>query len=106
MTRSVKEDDVDALQVVAEPRRREILRLVWSKELAAGDIAARFDVSFPAVSQHLAVLREAGFVTVRREGKVRYYRADRRALGPLRSVLERMWGESLDRLVGLIEEDS
>jgi DNA-binding transcriptional ArsR family regulator len=96
---------VDALQVVAEPRRREILRLVWDRELAAGDIAGRFDVSFPAVSQHLGVLRDAGFVTVRRDGRTRLYRADRRALGPLRPMLEKMWRDSLDRLARLVEEE-
>jgi DNA-binding transcriptional ArsR family regulator len=96
---------MDALQVVAEPRRRAILRLVWERELAAGDIASRFDVSFPAVSQHLGVLRDAGFVSVRREGRTRFYLADRAAIGPLRPVLERMWSESLDRLVTLIEEE-
>jgi DNA-binding transcriptional ArsR family regulator len=78
---------------------------VWDRELPAGDIAARFDVSFPAVSQHLGVLREAGFVSVRREGRARLYRADRKALGPLRPMLQKMWGENLDRLVSLIEED-
>lgn len=96
---------MDALRVVAEPRRRAILRLVWDRELAASDIAARFDVSFPAVSQHLGVLREAGFVSVRRAGRARLYRADRRALGPLRPMLERIWNEKLDHLVGLIEEE-
>jgi DNA-binding transcriptional ArsR family regulator len=96
---------MDALQVVAEPRRREILRLVWSRELTAGEIARRFDVSFPAVSQHLGVLRDAGFVSVRAEGRRRYYRAERKNLGPLRSTLERMWGASLDRLVATIEDD-
>ena len=97
---------MDALQVVAEPRRRAILRLVWDRELPAGDIAARFDVSFPAVSQHLGILREAGFVSVRRAGRARLYRADRRALGPLRPLLEKMWNEKLDRLVSLIEEEA
>lgn len=96
---------MDALQVVAEPRRREILRLVWDQELSAGDIAARFDVSFPAVSQHLGVLRGAGFVSVRREGRARFYSADRKALGPLRPLLERMWTDSLDRLARLVEEE-
>ncbi|HEV2757848.1 MAG TPA: metalloregulator ArsR/SmtB family transcription factor [Actinomycetota bacterium] len=93
------------MQVVAEPRRREILRLVWDRELAAGDIAARFDVSFPAVSQHLGVLRDAGFVSVRRDGRARLYRAEREALGPLRPLLERMWSQSLDRLARLVEEE-
>lgn len=95
---------MDALQVVAEPRRRAILRLVWDRELAAGEIASYFDVSFPAVSQHLGVLRDAGFVSLRREGRTHLYRADRKALGPLRPLLEKMWNEKLDRLVGLIEE--
>ena len=96
---------MDALQVVAEPRRRAILRLVWDRELAAGDIAARFDVSFPAVSQHLSVLRDEGFVSVRRDGRTRLYKADRNALGPLRPMLQKMWNEKLDRLVNLIEEE-
>jgi DNA-binding transcriptional ArsR family regulator len=97
---------MDALQVVAEPRRRAILQLVWDREMQAGEIAASFDVSFPAVSQHLGVLRDAGFVSVRNEGRARLYRADRKALGPLRPMLEKMWGDSLDRLVDLIEEEN
>ncbi|HEV3473106.1 MAG TPA: metalloregulator ArsR/SmtB family transcription factor [Actinomycetota bacterium] len=95
---------MDALQVIAEPRRRDILRLVWDRELAAGDIARRFDVTFAAVSQHLGVLRDAGFVSMRPEGRTRLYKADRKALGPLRPMLEMMWGDSLDRLVDLIDE--
>jgi DNA-binding transcriptional ArsR family regulator len=97
---------VDALQVVAEPRRRAILRLVWDQELPAGDIAARFEVTFPAVSQHLRVLRDAGLVSVRRDGRTRLYKTDRKALGPLRPMLERMWNDNLDRLVALIEEET
>jgi DNA-binding transcriptional ArsR family regulator len=82
---------VDPLQVVAEPRRREILRLVWTDERAAGEIAAQFDVSFGAVSQHLRVLLDAGFVRVREEGRRRLYRADREALGGLAATLEALW---------------
>ena len=96
---------MDALKVVAEPRRREILRLVWDRELAAGEIAGRFDVTFAAVSQHLGVLRDAGFVSVRRDGRIRLYKADRKALGPLRPLLEKMWSGSLDRLARLVEEE-
>jgi DNA-binding transcriptional ArsR family regulator len=95
---------MDALQVIAEPRRREILRIVWDEEASAGEIAARFDVSFPAVSQHLAVLRRAGFVRVRRDGTRRLYMADRERLGDLADVLQRMWGSSLDELAALAEE--
>lgn len=96
---------MDPLQVIAEPRRREILALVWDGEMAAGDIAARFDVTFGAVSQHLSILRESGFVTVRREGNRRLYRADKDGLGPLREFLEAMWVGTLDRLAVAVEED-
>jgi DNA-binding transcriptional ArsR family regulator len=95
---------MDALQVVAEPRRREILRLLWDQELSAGTIAAHFDVSFPAVSQHLGVLHRAGFVTVRRAGNRRLYRADRTALGDLAVTLERLWVNQLDTLADLAEQ--
>jgi DNA-binding transcriptional ArsR family regulator len=74
---------VDALQLVAEPHRQGILRLVWRDELPVGELATRLDLSYSGVSQHLARLREAGFVTVRRDGKQRLYRADRERLGPL-----------------------
>ena len=96
---------MDALQVVGEPRRREILRLVWDRERTAGDIARQFDVTFGAVSQHLAVLRDAGFVTVRRTGNQRWYQTDRKALGPLAQALEAMWSSSLDRLAAAVEVD-
>ena len=96
---------MDAWQIVAEPRRREILRLVWDDELSAGDIADRFDVTFGAVSQHLAVLREAGYVRVRRAGNHRYYRTDKERLGPLRPALELMWTQTLDDLADAIEAE-
>lgn len=91
--------------MIAEPRRRQILALVWNQEMAAGDIAGRFDISFGAVSQHLAVLREAGFVQIRRDGNRRFYLADKDRLGPFREILERMWEETLDHLVDTIERD-
>ena len=96
---------MDELQVIAEPRRREILALVWDREMAAGEIAARFDVSFGAVSQHLKVLREAGFVEIRPDGNKRYYRAARNRLGPFRQILESTWRETLDNLAEAIERD-
>lgn len=92
------------LDAIANPRRREILRLVWERELSAGDIASRFDVSWPAVSQNLAVLRKAGLVTERREANRRYYRADPEALGSLRSVLQEMWTQDLGRLQRAVAE--
>jgi DNA-binding transcriptional ArsR family regulator len=96
---------MDALRVVGEPTRREILRLVWEDELSAGEIAERFDVTFGAVSQHLGVLRQAGFVTIRVAGNKRFYRADRAAIGPLALALEAMWSASLDRLAAAVEAD-
>jgi len=91
------------LKAISNPRRREILRLVWDAELTAGEIAARFDVSWPAVSQNLNVLRRAGLVSERREGARRYYRTDRQALGLLEVVLRDMWEQDLDRLKDVIE---
>jgi DNA-binding transcriptional ArsR family regulator len=96
---------MDALQVVSEPRRREILRLVWSEELSAGEIAGRFDVTFGAVSQHLGILRDAGFVQLRRDGNRRLYLANRDRLGPLAQALEAMWTDTLDRLADAVESD-
>ncbi len=96
---------MDALQVIGEPRRREILRLVWDRERSAGDIASQFDLTFGAVSQHLGVLRQAGFVHVRRAGNRRFYRADHAALGPLAQALEATWASALDRLAAAVETD-
>lgn len=93
------------LDAISSPRRRAILRLVWDRELAAGEIAARFDVSWPAVSQNLKVLRTAGLVRERREGTKRLYRADRDALGPLGAVLRQMWEQDLDALERTIRRD-
>jgi len=91
------------LKAISNPRRREILRLVWDRELSAGQIAARFDVSWPAVSQNLNVLRRAGLLSERREGARRLYRTDREALGPLEVVLRDMWEQDLDRLKDVVE---
>jgi len=94
---------MDAVKVIAEPRRQELLRLCWESERSAGDLAARSDITFGAVSQHLKVLRDAGLVTVRKEGTRRFYRADRTALGPLAAYLEAKWERQLDRLASLAE---
>jgi DNA-binding transcriptional ArsR family regulator len=91
--------DTAVLSAVASPRRREILRLVWKRELAAGDIhAAMPDVSFGAVSLQLRTLSEAGLLACRRDHRHRYYKANRDALGPVAAELERMWDDALWRL--------
>jgi DNA-binding transcriptional ArsR family regulator len=86
------------LQALAEPHRRDILRLISNAELSSGDIAARFDVTRPAISQHLQVLSAAGLVTVRREGTRRLYRTRPEGLAELRAFLDIFWDESLQRL--------
>jgi len=85
-------------KALAEERRREILALVREDEMSAGEIAARFDVSRPAVSQHLAVLREAGLLGERRDGTRRLYRARPEGMAGLRDFLDRFWTERLERL--------
>ena len=78
----------EALRAIAEPRRRAILRLVASREMAAGEIARHFDVSRPAISQHLSLLRQARLVTERRDGTRRLYRARAQGLDEIRAFLE------------------
>ena len=96
-----------AMNAIANPRRRQILRLVWDAERSAGEIAATVDdVSWPAVSQNLRLLKASGLIRERREGTHRYYRADRRALGPLEAVLRQMWTRDLGRLRELAEEEA
>ena len=94
---------MDALQVLAEPRRRQILALIWGQELPAAAIAGQFEVTFGAISQHLQVLRQAGFVSVRKEGNRRLYLADQDVLEPFKEVLELMWRDTLGNLAAHIE---
>lgn len=87
-----------ALQALAEPRRRAILRLLGEDERASGDIAAHFEVSHAAISQHLRTLTDAGLVSVRKEGTRRLYQVRPEGLRALRDYLEEFWDESLWRL--------
>lgn len=84
-----------ALKAIAEPRRREILRLVARDELAAGEIAAAFDITRTAVSQHLTVLKSAGLLSERRDGTRRLYRARAEGLAGLRYFLDDIWAGAL-----------
>jgi DNA-binding transcriptional ArsR family regulator len=87
-----------ALKAIAAPRRRQILTLVRDDELSAGEIASHFDVSRPAVSQHLNVLKEAGLVNERRNGTRRLYRARPEGLAELKDFLEEFWDPRLETL--------
>ena len=87
-----------ALRAIAAPRRRQILSLVRDEELSAGEIATHFDVTRPAISQHLNVLKEAGLVSERRNGTQRLYRARPEGLGEVKRFLDEFWGARLQAL--------
>jgi DNA-binding transcriptional ArsR family regulator len=93
----------EALRALADPGRRRILTLVRSEERAAGEIAAELPITWPAVSQHLRVLKSAGLVTERREGTRRYYRARPEGLDDVRAFLDGFWDDKLQRLKREVE---
>jgi DNA-binding transcriptional ArsR family regulator len=93
------------LRAIAEPHRRKILKLVREHELSAGEIAAAFEVSRPAVSQHLKVLEQAGLLTVRKDGTRRLYRARREAIAEVKTFIDSYWEQRLDRLKSAAEAE-
>jgi len=99
MVATAEQSGVDLVaRAIAEPRRREILALVRGRELSAGEIAVNFEVSRPAVSQHLKVLRDAGLLSERRQGTSRLYRARPEGLAGLRDFMDEFWTDRLERL--------
>ncbi len=93
-----------ALKALAEPRRREILRLVWSRELPATSIADHFgEVTRSAISQHLGVLKASGLVSERRDGTRRLYQARQDEMRKLRDFLDDYWTTGLERLRDVAE---
>jgi DNA-binding transcriptional ArsR family regulator len=95
----------DAIKAIAEPHRRDILRLVWKQELSAGEVASRFELTRPAVSIHLRVLKDAGLISERRDGTRRLYRARPEGLDGLRAFLDGFWAESLENLKSAAEAE-
>ena len=94
-------------QVLADPSRRAIFVALARREAAVKEITARFDISQPAVSQHLAVLKEAGLVNARREGRLVYYRVEPNGMKPLINWIAHyraFWPERVDRLERLLEK--
>jgi len=103
---STDERETDkALRAIAEPRRRKILQLVAHDELSAGEIAAAFDITRTAISQHLTVLKNAGLLSERRDGTRRLYRARAQGLAGLREFLDDMWSGALDAARRIAEQD-
>jgi DNA-binding transcriptional ArsR family regulator len=94
-----------ALKAIAEPHRRQMLRLVWDAELSAGEIASHFEITRPAVSQHLGVLKQAGLVDERRNGTRRLYRARPERMDELRGFLDEFWGDRLEALKREVERE-
>jgi DNA-binding transcriptional ArsR family regulator len=92
------------LRAITEPHRRRIFELVGSEELSAREIASHFEVTRPAISQHLTVLKDAGLVSERREGTRRFYRARPEGLAELRRFLDGFWVARLDQLKAAAEE--
>jgi DNA-binding transcriptional ArsR family regulator len=97
---------VESAQAIADPIRRRLLELVRDRELAAGELARAFPVSRPAVSRHLRVLREAGLLRERRQGRNRLYRADPAPLEELRAWLDGYWAGRLEALKAAAEDDA
>ena len=95
----------DVFRALAEPRRLDILNLIADNELASGEIAAHFNVSRPAISQHLQVLKAAGLVNERRAGTRHLYRARPEAIAELKEYLEQFWGAALQRLSDAAEAE-
>jgi len=95
-----------ALRALAEPRRREILKLVKNRERTATDIATHFPISRPAISQHLKALEEAQLVTVRLDGTRRWYRARPEGLVEVRGWVESMWADGLRDLKRAAEHET
>jgi DNA-binding transcriptional ArsR family regulator len=96
----------DPIRALAEPKRRSILELIAQDELSAGEIAAHFAVTRPAVSQHLTILKSAGLIAERREGTRRLYRLEPAGLAELRHFVENLWSSALDTARRLVEAEA
>jgi DNA-binding transcriptional ArsR family regulator len=94
-----------ALDAISHPDRRALLRLVADREMPVGELAERIGVSQPAASQHLKVLRDAGLVRGRVDGRRRLYRVDLEGLQRLRKELDALWGPALTALKQVAEAD-
>src|SRR5436305_5458699 len=96
---------MEVFEAIAQPKRREILRLLAAGERPAGDIAANFAVTQPAISQHLKVLKTAGLVRERRDGTKRLYSVRAEGLDDLHGFLADVLPGRLEKLKEIVEED-
>src|SRR3954454_15120909 len=96
---------MEVFEAVAQPKRREILRLLSAGEMSAGAIAARFDITQPAVSQHLKVLKETGLINERRDRTRRLFSGRPEGLAELRDFLAEVVPAGLQRLTQAVEPE-
>jgi DNA-binding transcriptional ArsR family regulator len=96
---------MEVFEAVAQPKRREILRLLSGRELSAGEIASKFAVTQPAISQHLKVLKDVGLLSERREGTRRMLSVRAEALTELHDFLAAILPAKLDRLKEVAEQE-
>jgi DNA-binding transcriptional ArsR family regulator len=96
---------MEVFEAIAQPKRREILRLLAGGELSAGEVASRFTVTQPAISQHLKALKQAGLIRERRDGTRRLYSVDADGLADLHSFLAEVLPDRLERLSELVVEE-
>ena len=93
------------LRALADPRRQEVLRLVRNEPRSVGEIASHFDITQQAVSQHLRVLKEAGLVSMSKQGQRRLYVVRPDGLEALHNFLAELWPTGLERLKAVVEAD-
>ncbi len=96
----------DIFRALADPTRRAVFERLIGQEMSVSDLKAGFDISQPAISQHLAALRAAGLVQERREGRFAFYRADPKGLGPLVDWVDRyrsFWPERIEKLKDVLK---
>jgi len=97
----------DVFQAIADPTRREIINLIAFESLNLNAIAENFDVSRPAISQHIKILTECGLIVIKKQGRERYCAAQLQKLNEVYDWLEKyrqFWDESFSALDGLLEQ--
>ena len=94
----------DGFTALADPSRRAVFEALRSGPVAVGELAERFPISRPAVSQHLKVLKEAGLVTDDADGNRRLYRIRPEGVAEMRAYLDQMWGDALDAFATVVEQ--
>jgi DNA-binding transcriptional ArsR family regulator len=97
----------DVFRALADPTRRAVFERLSQREMSVSELTARFEVSQPAISQHLATLKGAGLVSERRDGRNAYYRSDPRGLAPLAAWVQRyrvVWPARLEKLKRVLKD--